>query len=387
MTAVRLLGAALNIGYYFAMIRRLYAHNFKCLENFELPICGRSSSLLIGRNGTGKSTVGTVLELFQSIARGTNRVGQLVRPSDFAQGRSDVPMRFEIEVSIDNAVYGYTLAFELPPGLRELRVLEEKLTVGGKPIYSREEAQVQLTGNKRDKDAKFSVDWHLVALPVIQAQSTTDPLYVFQTWLARMLILAPLPSQITGDSEAETLTPNRQVTNFGEWFSGLLANSPAAYTQIDNYLKEVMPDFREIKNPFSGKDSRSLTVRFQQDKAVVNLPFCDLSDGEKCFFICAVVLAANEAYGPLFCFWDEPDNYLSLSEVGHFVIALRRSFQDGGQLLVTSHNPEAVRRFSDENTLVVGRRSHLEPTIIRPLSEMQIHGDLMEALIRDEVEL
>src|SRR5207302_3283555 len=104
-------------------------------------------------------------------------------------------------------------------------------------------------------------------------------------------------------------------------------------------------------NPFSGTDSRSLTIQFQQDKAVLSLPFRDLSDGEKCFFICAVTLAANESYGPIFCFWDEPDNYLSLSEVGHFVMTLRRSFQDGGQLLVTSHNPEAVRRFSDENTL------------------------------------
>ena len=163
-------------------------------------------------------------------------------------------------------------------------------------------------------------------------------------------------------------SPKRDVTDFGEWFSGLLANSPAAYTQIDRYLKEVMPDFKDIKNPFIGTDARSLTVQFQQDQASLSLPFEALSDGEKCFFICAVTLAASQAYGPIFCFWDEPDNYLSLSEVGHFVMALRRSFQNGGQLLVTSHNPEAVRRFSDENTLILGRRSHLEPTRVRPLS-------------------
>lgn len=341
---------------------------------------------MIGKNGTGKSTVGFVLEVFQSIARGTNRVGHFVRSSDFARSRFDIPMRFEIEVAIDGEVYEYILALELPDGFRELRVLEEKLTVGGKPIYIRDRAQVQLTENKVHKEAKFLVDWHLVALPVIQEQSASDPLYIFKTWLGRMLILAPLPSQIIGDSEEETLTPNRHVTDFGAWFSGLLAHSPAAYTQIDKYLKEVMPDFEDIKNPSVGKDSRSLTIQFQQDRATLSLPFRDLSDGEKCFFICAVALAANESYGPLFCFWDEPDNYLSLSEVGHFVMALRRSFQDGGQLLVTSHNPEAVRRFSDENTLVVGRRSHLEPTIVRPLSDLQINGDLVDALIRNDVE-
>ena len=224
-----------------------------------------------------------------------------------------------------------------------------------------------------------------IALTVIQEQSTTDPLYLFKTWLARMLILAPIPSLITGDSEGETLSPRRQVTDFGEWFSGLLAHSPAAYTQIERYLKGVMPDFKGIKNPISRGDFRSLTIQFQQDQANLSLPFRDLSDGEKCFFICAAVLAAKETYGPVFCFWDEPDNYLSPSEVGHFVMELRRSFQAGGQLLITSHNLEAVRQFSDENTLVLYRHSHLEPTLVRSLKDIQIKGDLTDALIRDEV--
>jgi ABC-type sugar transport system ATPase subunit len=101
--------------------------------------------------------------------------------------------------------------------------------------------------------------------------------------------------------------------------------------------------------------------------------------------ICALVVAANVAYGPLVCFWDEPDTYLSLSEVGHFVVALRKAFQSSGQFIATSHNPEAIRRFSDENTVYLSRKSHLEPTVARKLSELQIGGDLVDALIRDDV--
>jgi ABC-type sugar transport system ATPase subunit len=102
--------------------------------------------------------------------------------------------------------------------------------------------------------------------------------------------------------------------------------------------------------------------------------------------ICALVLAANDAYGPVLCFWDEPDSYLALPEVGHFVLALRTAFQTGGQFIATSHNPEAILRFSDENTLVLYRKSHLEPTIVRPLHELRIGGDLVGALIRGDVE-
>jgi predicted ATPase len=124
--------------YHFDVIRRFYVHNFRCLENFELPIAGQSSALLIGRNGTGKTTVALALEILQKIARGTNRVSDLVKPKDFARGRADVPMRFEIEIELEADTYRYSIALELPSGAKELLVLEEKIEVGGKPVYTRE---------------------------------------------------------------------------------------------------------------------------------------------------------------------------------------------------------------------------------------------------------
>jgi len=265
--------------------------------------------------------------------------------------------------------------------------LEEQLLVAEDPIYSRKEAQVTLHTSSQNREAQFRVDWHLVALPVIQEQSETDPLHIFKTWLARTIILAPIPSLMTGDSNGETLEPKRDGSNFGEWVSGLLSRYPAAYTQVDKYLREVMPDIQDFLNELIGKDSKSMIVRFEANNANLSIEFNDLSDGEKCFFLCAVVLAANKFYGPLFCFWDEPDNYLSLSEVGHFVMSLRSSFKNSGQILVTSHNPEAIRKFSDENTFVLGRPSHLEPTRVRPLSEMSVKGDLINRLIGGDIEL
>ena len=77
------------------MIRRFYVHNFRCLENFELPDSGLSSVLLIGKNGSGKTASGSALEVLRKIARGRNRVGDLVKPKDFFLGRTDAPMRFE----------------------------------------------------------------------------------------------------------------------------------------------------------------------------------------------------------------------------------------------------------------------------------------------------
>ncbi len=367
------------------MIKRLYVSNYRCLENFELVLEALPTALLIGKNGTGKSTVGAVLKILQSVSRGINRVGQLVSPGDFARGRADVPIRLELEVVLDGKLYQYGLALELPIKFKELRIAEERLSCEGQAVYSRKEAQVTLHASTQNREAQFLVDWHLFALPLIQRQSETDPLNVFRNWLSRTIILEPIPSLMTGESEGETLEPTSRGENFAAWFTGLLGQYPAAYTTIVEYLKQVMPDTKDFLNESVGRESKMLVVRFAANEAEIRVPFTDLSDGEKCFFVCAVVLASNQSYGPLFCFWDEPDNFLSLSEVGHFVLSLRRLFSTTGQLVVTSHNPEAIRRFSDENTFVLDRRSHLEPTLIRPLRDVEISGDLVEALIRGDV--
>ncbi|MDF5736373.1 MULTISPECIES: AAA family ATPase [unclassified Nostoc] len=374
------------------MLQRLYINNFRCLENFELTIKGMPSALLIGKNSVGKSTIASGLKVLQNISRGINRMRELdslklIGPKDFTLRRSDVPIRIEIEVLLNEKLYKYVLAFDLPEKFKELRVFEEQLLVSGKPIYSRKEAQVTLHTSSQNREAQFLVDWHLVALPVIQEQSETDPLRIFKTWLARMIILAPIPSLMTGDSNGETLEPKPDGSNFGEWISGLLSRYPAAYTEVDKYLREVIPDIQDFFNEPIGKDSKSMIVRFEANNATLSVDFESLSDGEKCFFLCAVVLAANKFYGPLFCFWDEPDNYLSLSEAGDFITSLRRSFKNSGQIFMTSHNEEGIRKFSNENTFVLDRKSHLEPTLVRLLSDMSVQGDLVDALIRGDIEI
>ena len=367
------------------MIRRFYVHNYRCLENFELPIRGLSSALLIGNNGAGKTTVGAALEILQKIARGTNRVGDLIRPKDLTRGRTDTPVRFEIEVELNGHVYSYSIAFEFPTGFKEVRVFEERLAADGQPVYTRDTASIRLARTRTEKEASFHMDWHLVALPVIQQESTRDPLFLFKQWLAQVLILRPDPTRITGESTEESLQPNPSVSNFAAWFSGVLAGVPAAYTTIEEYLRQVMPDFRDIQKPVIG-ENKSLVVHFSDGEQSLALPLDDLSDGEKCFMVCALVLATNRAHGPVLCFWDEPDNYLALSEVGHFITALRKAFQSGGQFIATSHNPEAIRRFSEENTFILYRNSHLEPTLVRPVSELHSRGDLVSALARGDID-
>jgi len=364
------------------MIKRLYIHNFRCLEDFTLLLSEYPSVLLIGKNGAGKSTIGAALEALQKIARGENRIKNIVQPEDLPKGRTD--FRIEIEATLEGIDYKYVIALELPANFMELRVLNERLEVNSVPLYSRELAQV--SHSMSEKETHFSVDWHLLALPILQVRSTNDPLHIFKNWLAQMLIIAPIPQLITGDSEGTTLWPNHHVTNLGEWFTGLTLQYPKTYTVIEKYLKDVMLDFEDLQSPLGRETFRRQIVQFKVGETSLHLPFKMLSDGEKCFFICALVLAASQVNKSLFCFWDEPDNYLAISEVGHFVMALRRAFKNGGQLMVTSHNPEAIQQFANENIFLLHRQNHLTSPTVHRVDTLEIYGSLVDALTRDDVQ-
>jgi predicted ATPase len=118
------------------MIQRLYVHDFRCLENFELILKYLPSALLIGKNGSGKSAIASVLGILQNIGRGVNKVGQLVQLKEFTRGRYDVPIRLEIEVLLENKLYKYITSLELPEKFKEIRVCEEQLIVSGELIYT-----------------------------------------------------------------------------------------------------------------------------------------------------------------------------------------------------------------------------------------------------------
>src|SRR5271157_2294427 len=166
------------------MIERLYVHNFRCFENFTLDSSGHPSMLVIGKNGAGKSTLLHCLTLFQCICRGSSRARELISPSDFAQHRTDHPMRFEIELTLTGRRFKYAIAFEWPEHFREARILDESLSVDGQSIFTRHQAQTQLSGG-----APFGIDWHTVALPVINERPGERAIQDVKLFLASMILI------------------------------------------------------------------------------------------------------------------------------------------------------------------------------------------------------
>ncbi len=375
------------------MIERLYVQNFKCLESFTLDFGSNSSALIIGRNGAGKSTVRQALGVLQKIGRGSGRVDDLIKSTDYSfydqyldqQGRfngTDKPIRIEITLTIAGKRFVYAISFDWPANYREARILDEKLTVDAQLVFNRHQEQVSLPGN-----SPFGLDWHVFALSVINEKPPATSIRDFKAFLASLVLMAPVPAHMDGFSEKPTDRLGEEASNFASCLRGLLEKKPAVYSALESFLRTVITDFSSLDHDDRGKAGKQLMVAFKRPNAdeSFRVEFDALSAGEKCFFLCAYLIASNSVGLPIYCFWDEPDNHLSLSEVGQFVTALRKTAKRGGQFIATSHHPETVRKFSNDSTFVLTRKSHLDPTLPKLLKDLNYDGDLIDSLIRDEV--
>ena len=273
-------------------------------------------------------------------------------------------MRFEVDAILDEKSFKYSISFEVQPNAHEASVAEEGLSVEGTWIFQRRQSEVVMYGH----GLPFGIDRRSAALPVINERPGRSSIEQLRSFFSSMILIAPIPSNMSGFSEEESLELHEDAGNFSSWFNALIVRYPSVYGAIEGYLRTVIPDFDSLENVPRGEKGKQLFVKFchQELNRKLSIDFKHLSDGEKCFFLCAAVLASGKVRQPVFCMWDEPDSHLSISETDHFITQLRKmSAKGNSQLIATSHHPQTIRSFSDETTLVFTRKSHLEPTVVR----------------------
>jgi len=130
-------------------------------------------------------------------------------------------------------------------------VSEERLTVDGRPRFTRRKAQADSNGGTPESGEGLIIDWiglQLVALPLVQEAFRTGFVVHFQASASPHADPSAVANLIKGDSEVDTLEPNVDLKDLGAWFAGLLAHAPSAYRRIDEYVKQVMPDVRDMKS-------------------------------------------------------------------------------------------------------------------------------------------
>ena len=109
------------------VLRKLFVDNYKALVNFELKLDGHA--LLMGANGSGKSSVLEVLGLLRRIVVGGESVADCLPRSTFTRWSNQDHQRFELDLDFEGEAFHYQL-------IRQATSTNERLLSGSDELFS-----------------------------------------------------------------------------------------------------------------------------------------------------------------------------------------------------------------------------------------------------------
>lgn len=350
------------------MFQRIYIHNYKCLQDFEWNLNDEKSLLLLGKNGTGKSSILSVLELLRDLA-----LGKSLFEIDLPRYQEDECTILKFDISIKNKLYQYEINIDFLSD-----IVYEKLILDNEYLFERKVNDEFVFDSKN-----FIVNSIDSALSILSSKVASVRILV--TWLKKMILIAPNPSMMNYFLE---YSENRQYTildknseNLVVWLNDWLDKEPMLYSHIDNVLRKIFPDFQRFKF-HTYKSSKALKLIFGKDKEKIEISFANLSDGERIIFLFSIILALmSHDEEPIFVFWDEPENYISLALLQSLIQFMRSKAefsQQSHQVFFSSHNSEVINAFSSSHIYYLYRNTHITPTRICNVAEKGIENIIDE---------
>lgn len=358
------------------MLKRIYIHNYKAFQNFELKFDDFGSSLFLGKNGSGKSSLVEVFKIFQGIGRGTTQLSDLVSKKDFNIFNPESSMKLEIDVLLEEDLYRYHLNFCFDTETLRPRILSEQLSCNEKLLLDRTNNQIAL-----NTIFPLTFKHNQLALPNIQVGED------FKEWLSKILVISPIPAFMHTENNDKTEQLNYYCTNTSSWLSNMFSQFPKSYLYIYESLSTIFPDLDEITNKKISEDSHQLGFIFTHHNIKKNIEFSQLSYGERIFVLWSAILASVKLNQISLCVWDEPENYISIIEIQQYFNTLKQTFNDKAQFIATTHNPETMRMFSTEDIFIFKRENHFHIIQSYPVSEKGIDCDIAEMIKAGLVEL
>jgi predicted ATPase len=370
------------------MLTRLYATNYRCLVNFEFK--PNAKQLIIGQNGTGKSTVFEVLALLRDLAARGKPCKDYLGGTTRTLWQSVTEQRFELDVTGNGGEYRYTLVVDRRDSGRRSGITvfidgmdsgqlpgvkQETLDFNGKPLFRFSEGEIALFGDQQTDapSVRFPSNQGRSGLAEAGGKENTK-LAWFRRWLRGLTDVQINPWAMSARSERDSPEPAKDLRNFADWYRHLrLERGDAVFDAIAD-LREAIPGLEALDAMEAGLDVRVLQARLRRpDGKSVDLPFTELSEGHRCIIALYVLLycAVGEDRALLI---DEPDNFIALAEIQPWLMKLLdRVDETGGQVILVSHHPELLDQLADRGGVLLDRPSGGE-TRVRPFEPPEDSG-------------
>ena len=338
------------------MLKHVYIDNFRCLVNFELDL--GPQQLLVGLNGTGKSTLLDALNGVKRLVTGEGHPNAVFPEGTHTRWRDASRQTFELQIELEGC---YRLRIELEPWGSPPVVLikRELVTCDGRPLFEFENGEVTLFNDNFERKVTYPFDRFRSPLATIDERPDNRRLMRLLGWVRKLHCLRLNPSAMSGQAESEDPAPKPDMSNFASWYRYRSQEERATDSRFQAHLGMVFPNLGWLNLRDAGAKTRILSGFFAQTLSPVTdgmeIAFDELSDGQR-VLICLYAILEFLVRERACVFLDEPENFLALSEIQPWLMELRdRVDDDGGQVILISHHPELIDYLAPEIGLVFER--------------------------------
>jgi len=343
------------------MLKRIYIDNYKCCVNFEVQF--DSLNLLLGDNGSGKSTVFEVLRKLQGIVSRGREVSALFSFEDLTRWQKSLKQRFELELEGNGGVYKYELEIKYDRTRSLVHIYQEKLWFNQNCLIDFVDGNAQLYRDDYSPGPEYPFDWNRSAIGSLPPRHDNTRLTWFKERLKKFIVVQINPLQMESESDQESEFLDAQCRNFVDWYRQVSQNQGRAF-EITKVLKEVIDGFKHFEFEKVGENRRLLKVQIAHSQ----YRFHELSDGQRTLITLYALIYFAQGQNYTLCI-DEPENFVSLPEIQPWITTLYDYCSDGElQSLLISHHPEYINYLADPAGLWFERKQEA-PIRVTPISK------------------
>jgi predicted ATPase len=324
------------------MLTRVYIDNFRSFQNFEyFP---ERKQLLLGANGSGKTSLLEVLRRLKSFVAGDSN---LFTQSTRTRWLNSSMQVFELEARLNTKKFEYRLELGYAEVTREQTVTLERLTVDGATVFELAEGKIRFFPSASESVA-VPLQTNRSALPL--SVLSNDDVRHFVEWLSdhvHCFDLDPYPGQMDEAADNEEREPDFELNNLAGWYRSLVTTYPDQNVRFLDSLKRCMDGFLTLKFSSQEDGVRKLRAEFTSPtKKRVSYSISELSEGQRCLISLYMILHFPIERGDT-VFVDEPDNFIALREIQPWLLSAEEAVEEqSGQLILVSHHPETLNQWA-----------------------------------------
>ncbi len=349
------------------MLKSIYIDNYKTLVDFKLDL--KPINLLLGANGAGKTSVFSALEAVQQLVSSSNSIETIFRKMHLTRWEKvKEDHSFSLELQDNIGLYRYEVS--LDPGDEDKytgSIKYERIFLNGILYYSFENGIIEVYNDQHNRTNRYSFNISRSGLISIQNSLENRVIMHFLELINSILIFSLDPYSGEGIRKKETTNDNirlnKRARNFEDWFYHFRSSINSDYDNYIRELQQVVPNLDAIVgNEVFGH--RFLTIEFMNNITKDNKNnkeeylFYELSEGQRILIILYSIIYYSKIR-PTILVLDEPDNFVTLREIGPIINNLIERSEDKEnplQSIIISHHPEIIDALGFSNGILLRRK-------------------------------